>query len=115
MNLSTEPRVLPPSWHADPVVNAARIVEMSGVELDQLRFWICPCCGVCRVVYAQDSKGSVWLSLTLTLYPTEQVFRLDKIDDIDELIDVARDGEDRLLLAWYATGLYEELTQLFLS
>ena len=106
---------LPPICVSDPAVVAASIVQLSKVELDQLRFWICPCCGLCKAVYAQDAKGRVWFGLTVSLHPTGEVIRIDALDEVDELVHVVRDEDERLLRAWYAVGLQRTLTQLFVS
>lgn len=106
---------LPPVWVTDPAVVAAGVVELSGVELERLKFWKCPCCDVCKVVYAQDAKGRVWLSLTMSFNPKGQIIRIDTLDEVEGLLDTIRDDDYDILCAWYEAGLQEELIQLFVS
>jgi hypothetical protein len=99
-------------WTSEPAFIAAGIVELSNVELDQLRYWTCR--GLCWAVYAQDARGSVWLGLTVSTHATDRaVMRLDKLDEVEAVLEEVRDGD--FLATLYDAGLRDDLIPLFLS
>ena len=108
---------LPEIWSIEPAVIAANLIARSGVPADRLQVWVCPCCGESKIIFAQDDRGCVWLTM-LESFTNEKhhLFCLDARKDVDDLPSTLPHKPDvHLLAAWYHSGLYDELARLFAS
>jgi hypothetical protein len=100
----------------DPAEAGAQLVTISGVPIDRLRTWKCPCCGDVKAVFAQDDLGRVWLAPTASTGEQGHVLRMDAREDIADILRKFPVVLDRPLIAsWYMTGLYDELVRMFAS
>lgn len=87
-----------------------RIKEKAGCEP---HVWSCPCeQKACygHVVYARAADG-IWFACTQAFTPKPQCFRIDNVEDFDELLrDTRVPAKDRLMYSlWFQLGLREAI------